>query len=354
MGGSISIDSLYLNVRYPRTDIFQRWYPFVEGMDYRRLKEGKVVGDFVVRNGASCYKFSLWQSDAKVFLTDQVDDKVGEGLGSGMWVQLGPKFLIHHANNLREAVKDLLAAVGMKEDYPIRITRIDVAVDLFGVAMNDQDTSVWQRGWVGRSKVSKLVFNSRTGALETINIGSRQSAVFLRIYDKIAQAVKDGDLEYWVDVWKGDKTPVTRVEWEVKPTEGNFSNDLKDFNLFIGFSVRELFNYLLDWGRLCIPDPGDSNNRRWQETSLWRDLRGLIATWADEVYWPTSRYGKEFHGVSQAYVRQVSGTLSGAMARFGEGKPDMIHLFEGLKKYGETLEVIKKKAVKKSEIYTRL
>ncbi len=88
--GVIHLDTLYLIVKYPYLDVFKSWYRHAEGIEYRKLKEGIQHGDFVVRNGASCYKFSLWQHDARIFLTDQVDEKVGEGNGSGIrfsWVQ---------------------------------------------------------------------------------------------------------------------------------------------------------------------------------------------------------------------------------------------------------------------------
>ena len=76
-----------------------------------------------------------------------------------------------------------------------------------------------------------------------------------------------------MDVWGNFQGPVTRIEWEVKPNDGNFSDDLKDLSLFNGFSIRELMNYLIDWGRLCDPNPNDSNRRRWNDSQFWADLK---------------------------------------------------------------------------------
>lgn len=353
MKGWISIDTLYLNVKYPKMDIFQTWYRYAEKAAYRKLKQGIPVGDFVVRNGTQGYKVSVWQHDARIFLTDQVDDKLGDGNGMGIWVQLGPKFLIHHANNLQHAVRELLSGIGINSDYPISITRLDIALDIPDVSMQDQDINSWRYGWVGRSKMSANFFNSRTGALETINIGSRASAVFLRIYDKLAQAIKEGDIEYWWDAWKCFPKQVTRIEWEIKPTGGGFTM-LKDFYTFNGFPVIELLNYLLKWGRLCIPNPDDSNNRRWKEDPFWKNVRTIVNEWSDGVDWLTSRKGKEFHGVSEKYVKQVSGTFSGAMARLGKDSPDMISMFDEMARYGESLDVINKKAVEKAAVYSKL
>jgi hypothetical protein len=354
MEGLVSLDTLYLVVRYPKADVYQNWAKHAEGIEHRKLKAGIAVGDFVLRTGASCYKYSVWQHDARVFLTDQVDDKVGEGRGSGIWVQLGPKFLIEHSNRWESAVKTLLYEIGVEGEYPIRVSRLDIAMDLFGVSMRGQEIKPWQDGWVGRSKVSGVFYNSRTGDLETIYIGSRKSAVFLRIYDKLAQAIKEGDIEYWLDVWKGRQGAVTRVEWQVLPGEGNFQDDLRDLSQLNGFSIRELLNYLLNWGRLCIPDPNDSNNRRWKDAEFWQGVRDLAQAWSDGVDWPTSRLGKQFHPVSWAYVQFVSGTIAGAAARLSEKDVSIMGLFEGLKEYGEDTKKITKKAKEKAEVFSKL
>lgn len=354
MDAFITIDTMYLHVKYPKRDAFDFYYQFIKDVDSRLIKQGKVVEDYVVKGGACGYKVSVWSHDARVYLTDQVDEKCGEGKGMGAWVQLGPKFLLEYINNLHEAVKGFLAGVGIKSIYPISITRIDIAVDLLGVSMQDQDIQFWSDGWVGRSKLSGVFYNSRSGDLETLYVGSRKSPVLLRIYDKVAQSMAEGDYEYWKDVWKGFEGPVMRIEWEVKPKDGNFSDDLKNFTVFNGFSIRELLIYLLDWGRLCTPDSANSNRNRWQDSPLWENLREVVAIWCDEISWPTSRYGKEFHGVSQAYVKSVSGTISGAMARLGGNDPSIIGLFDGLTKNGEPLEKINQKAKKKAEIFKRL
>lgn len=351
----IHLDTLYLLVKYPKLDVFKYWYSKVEHVEHRLLKRGIVSGDFVIKGGASCYKVSVWQHDARIFLTDQVDEKIGDGKGSGIWVQLGSKFLIQNIHNLHQAVKDLLFSIGVIGEYPTKINRLDVAIDLFGVNMQDEDLNSWRSGWVGRSKVSSLHFNSRTGALETINIGSRGSAVYLRIYDKVAQATAEGDIEYWRDVWQGYEGTVTRVEWEIKPDDGNFGKDLQDFSLFnSGFTVIELLNYLVDWGRLCIPDANDTNNRRWKDTPLWERVRTAVINFSTGHDYPISRHGKEFHGVSDGYIKFLSGTISGGMARLGLENPNMVTLLTGLSENGHGLESITRTAAKKATLFSKL
>jgi hypothetical protein len=354
MNAFITVDTMYINIKYPHPDLFRLWFRHVDGIDHRKLKEGVAVGNFVIRTGAAGYKISVWNHDARAFLTEDVDDKRGEGNGMGIWVQLGPKFMIQHINEIQKAVNEFLFSIGLRGDYPARITRLDMAIDLLGVSMMEQDINLWIDGWVGRSKVSGVFYNSRTGNLETFYVGSRKSPIFLRVYDKVAQSIMEGDINYWVDIWKEYKGPVTRIEWEVKPNDGKFQEDLKDLSKFSGFSTRELLIYLLDWGRLCIPNPLDSNRRRWEDTEFWINLRKYVTIWADGIDWPISRYGKEFHGISEPYIKLVSGTLSGAMARLDEKNPTLMGLIEGLEKHGQTLEAINQKAAAKAEIYSKL
>lgn len=352
--GIVLLDTLCLNVRYPYSDMFNRWYRFAKDADRHVLKRGIVAGDFVVRSGGAGYKFSLWQHDARFYLTDETDEKRGEGNGMGIRIQLGPKFLLQHITELVPIILDLLSDIGIKKQWPIHITRLDLAVDMFNTAMVDQSLKDWQENWVGRSKVSGVYFNSRTGDLETINIGSRTSAIYLRIYDKIAQAIKEGDAIYWLDVWeKSSLGEVTRVEWEIKPKKGNFSSDLVDFYKFNGFSRRELMNYLLEWGRLGIPE-NDVNRSRWKSAPFWKVIEEIKDEWALGVYWPTSRLGKEFKGISEAYIKQLSGSISGGMARLGGEEQGLIEMIDKMAEYGENLKRIKEKAKIKADIYQKL
>jgi hypothetical protein len=354
MEGLITVDTLYLHLKYPTRDIFDKYYQYVSEVDTRILREGCVVGDFVVKTGSSGYKISVWQHDARVFLTDQVDEKCGEGKGMGIWIQLGPKFLLENINNLQGGVSEFLTELGIKGIYPIGLTRIDLAIDCLGLAMADQDVNFWKEGWVGRSRLSKIYYSKRTGRLESIYFGSRSSPVYFRIYDKVTQSIIDGDDKYWLDVWKNFDGSVTRIEWEVKPKAGKFPDNLKDFNKFDGFSIRELMSYLLDWGRLCTPGQSDTNRNRWKDSPLWSEIRELVAKWSNGVDWPTSRYGKEFHGISDAYMKFLSGAISGGIAKTNPNNPNINGLFEGLDEFGETLEKIQRVAEMKAKRIKRL
>jgi hypothetical protein len=344
---------MYLNVKYPKADVFERWYFHVKGLEPRTLKRGIPFDEFLIKGGASGYKVSVWYQDARAFLTDEVDEKRGEGHGMGIWLQLGPKFLIQNGQNLKNAVKYFLEAIGVIGEYETRITRIDIAMDLFGVSMRDQDLDNWRNNWVGRSKVSSNHFDSKTGALQTINIGSRQSPIYVRIYDKRAQAIKDDDIFFWLDVWGGVDDEVTRIEWEVKPNDGNFENYLKNFSMFNGFAARELLNYLLDWGRLAEPDLSDENRSRWPDSEFWQGLREVAAQWANGVDWPILRHPHTIKPLSEAYVKQAAGVLAGAMARCNPQNPNWVDMLHEFEHYGNGIETLKYKARAKSEILIR-
>ena len=353
MSGWVSVDTVYVSVKYPSGDVFRRWFRFAEGVDYRRLKEGVPADDAVVRSGGSGYKVSVWRGDARAYLTDYVDQKVGDGRGMGIWVQIGPRYLRTHSDSLAVGVMGFLRSIGVRGEWPMRITRLDLAVDLPGVAMAEQDVEAWRRGWVGRSKVSKAVFDSRTGALQSVYVGSRRSAVFVRVYDKVAEAEKGGDLMWWRDVWGGHEGPVCRVEWETKPSKGGFES-VADLDQYCERELIGLASYLVRWGRLCEPSATDTNNRRWGVSALWSGVERAIDEWSEGARCPIARNGKEFKGVSDGYVRFLSGTISGGMARLGGDKPSLIGLLDGLKEHGQPFVTIQKKAERKAQVYSRL
>jgi hypothetical protein len=351
---SVSIDTVYINVKYPSVDVFSRWFPIIKEIEPRILKAGIPISDFLVKGGAGGYRVSVWSHGIRAFLTDRVDEVIGDGYGMGVWVQIGPKFLLDHPPGvgLRDAVKDFLFRIGVEGDWPISITRIDLALDLFGIELDDQNVEIWRKGWVGRSGISSTYFNTSSGKLETINVGSRRSAVFLRIYDKVAQAESEGDIDYWRDVWDGHSGPVTRIEWEVKPKLGGFV-ELQDFFRLCEFQVVKLLNYLVEWGRFCIPNPDDSNNRRWEISDFWKIVLSVAKDWADEITWPTSRMGKQFKGISEKYLRSVAGNFSGAMARLNPESPSLFSMLKEMEDWGLGLKKIQYDAENKAEVYKR-
>ena len=111
--GQVSIDTLRLTVKYPKSDIFRYWNRYKEGSDTRALKRGIIAEDWIVSTGAAGYPLSLVEHDARIFLTNETDEIRGDKKGMGILVQLGPKFIIHHYPRLESAVDELLARLGI-------------------------------------------------------------------------------------------------------------------------------------------------------------------------------------------------------------------------------------------------
>jgi hypothetical protein len=163
--------------------------------------------------------------------------------------------LVDHNSDLQDSVDDLLLSVGACASNPIKIKQIGLSMDILGFPLKSLNQFDFTLGWVGRSNMSNLEFNSENNDLETVLIGSlgrslkEQSPVILRRFDKVAHIAKSGDMFYWLDIWKDFNGPVTCLEWQVKPFDGNFADGLKQFDLFSDFEIIKLLVYLLKWGR---------------------------------------------------------------------------------------------------------
>lgn len=347
----VHLDTLHLSVRYPKSDVFRIYERLVDGIDRRTLKDGVVYKDTVIQTGMGAYSLSVWDGDIRAYLTDDVDSKRGDGMGLGIFVQIGPRFLLKNADRLHEAVNEFLISIGVIGDWLIKINRMDLAIDLLGVSLSDQKTIDWQEGWVGRAK--KNQFHCEREKIETIYIGAKRSAIYLRIYDKRLQASEKGDIEYWREFWGGFNGPVTRLEWQVDPREANFE-DLVNFADLNRASFVSLANYLLTWGRLAIPDAGDSNQSRWENHPFWVNVEREIKAWRGDNSSSLKRGSDEFREISEGYVNSTAGTISGALARFAIDTPSFDDLFKGMAEFGKGKKTMLKDAEQKLKILKRL
>lgn len=139
----------------------------------------------------------------------------------------------------------------------LHMTRLDVAyddhtgiLDIDRVAQDIQD----QR-YVSRMNWWEVVRSCKGVSCQ---VGSPQSKVLVRIYDKAAErGYEDG--QHWV-----------RVELQLRDSRAEeFSN--------IPMPVGEAFaGVLLNYLRFVEPDESDSNKSRWQMTEYWADLIGDV------------------------------------------------------------------------------
>lgn len=372
--GFLGIDSLYAVIEYPHADTFNHWWSQVGDLHSPKLYDGIVWGDFVLRTGAHGYKLSVWDGDARLYLTDRVADNLQgtrcEGQGMGALLQLGPKWLRQYGDDGVGPTKRLIADVlgqmayfGIREPeaYPIRLNRLDITVDVIGLDATGLSITEWHEQWVGRAKPRALYFSPKSGQVQGLQVGSAEGAVALRVYDKVFESQQKGLGTFWRSVWglSDDTLPVTRFEWPIHCYRGKFARVryLQDltFQSFMG-----LLNYAsLKWGRLCLPNENDDNQTRWPLAPLWADLRWLIDDWSlhyDEII--PRRYDYKTD-VTDAYLNAISGWFAGLQARVGLvknlGEPASLEQsLDYLEKQGYDKSDIAVKAREKWERWTRL
>ena len=139
----------------------------------------------------------------------------------------------------------------------LKITRLDVAFDdhtgIFDIRDVVEDTQ--DGNFVSRSDYWETVLSSKGS---TVQIGSPQSKVLVRIYDKAAERHCEPGT-HWV-----------RVEMQLRDDRAlQFTK--------IPMTVGEAFSgVLLNYLRYVIPDDTDTNKWRWQMTDYWLDMLEVL------------------------------------------------------------------------------
>ncbi|MCB9459640.1 MAG: hypothetical protein H6670_08325 [Anaerolineaceae bacterium] len=374
----LGIDSLYLLIEYPDIDVYRRWKAAIAHVPKKRLYRGHPHEDFVIKNGMLGYGLSMWEGDARILLTDQVDEtlrstkRAGEGMGA--LLQLGPKWLTQYADidcpdDFREAIYIQFRRFGIEdpEEYPIRINRIDIALDIFGLATSELDFSEWKNGWVGRS--GAISSWAEDGNLTGIKIGSPKGSVYFKLYDKVLQSKSDSDLGFWITAWNWIEFAskidienacipfeIARAEWSIRPYNAKFENFkyLEDYT-FEG--LQEIANYVLKkWGRLCTIS-GNTNRAQWHTHPLWQKIQEFMQeSWHLATADIATRQYNLTPDISPKFKSSFRGSLASLRARVG------LHLgYDHPASTEETLEYIHKQtkdadtlAQEKFEIILRL
>ncbi len=183
--------------------------------------------------------------------------------------------------------------------------------------------------------------------------------VRFKLYDKVQESIKRGTTRFWRSVWNipdGEIVDVARFEWTVKVYEANFT-EIQYLSDYTFPRLKELLNYAsLKWGRLCIPDPEDSNQSRWQLTPLWEAVIELIDGWSLSEDWYAVRRYDLRPDMSLAYLKFIAGSLGGFMARVGieQGAEIEATLDEALDLLKDKGLSVDERAKKKWELYIRL
>ncbi|GAB5491435.1 MAG: hypothetical protein Phog2KO_16500 [Phototrophicaceae bacterium] len=373
----LGVDSLYLVIEYPHADVYSHWTQGLHNLQDKRLFDGIPFGDVLIRRGGLGYKLSVWMGDSRLFITDRVDDRLVDtgsaGQGMGLMLQLGSKWLRQYADftsyeTLSASIYALLVQFHVKEPekYAIRINRIDVALDVVGLPVSEFSVDEWRYGWVGRASGKHFYDDASTGNLSGLAIGSSRGAVRFKVYDKILEAQKSGDLMFWLSVWSVDFSEVgldfdlppsvARFEWTIKPHGAKFigMQYLKDYS-FDG--LKELINYVTTkWGRFCVPH-GDKNQSRWEIHPLWVKIRRMmIEEWDIDHVGVAKRDYHTSPDLNPAYMSSVTGWIAGLMARVGlaQGYDTPADIYEAVMMAQDQSEPVMDKANKKWAIMSRL
>lgn len=139
----------------------------------------------------------------------------------------------------------------------LNITRLDVAFDdhtgVLDIGQVVQDTQMGN--FVSKSDYWETVLSSKGS---TVQIGSPQSKVVIRIYDKAAERHCEAGT-HWV-----------RVELQLRDDRA------KQF-MKLPLTIGESFSgVVLNYLRYVIPDETDTNRWRWQMTDYWINLLEIV------------------------------------------------------------------------------
>lgn len=182
----LGIDSLYLVMEYPHVDVFQFWASQVGDFLDPRLFDGIPFEDFLIRRGGLGYKLSVWINEARLFITDRVDDNLGDSdsHGMGIMLQLSPKWLwkygdVVSAKTLQQNILAQLAVFGVENpsEYRIRLNRMDINLDVRGLPMSDISIAEWQHHWVGYANRKSFHISPTTRQLECLSIGTSSGVI---------------------------------------------------------------------------------------------------------------------------------------------------------------------------------
>lgn len=371
----IGIDSLYLVIEYQDRDVYDYWNEPVKGVReenrIEKLREGIPYHGMLLRTGGLGYQLSVWDGDARLFLTHRVNDVLkntpSEGQGMGIMLQLGPKWLRAYADagpkSFRENLLSQLISFGISESdqYPMRINRLDIAIDILGLSVASFSADEWRENWIGYASPSSFHVSDKTRQLEGLTVGSSSGAVRFKIYDKVAESEKRGTSRFWRSVWgieEQETVEVARFEWSIKCYKARFA-EMRYFSEFTYTKLLELLNYAsLKWGRLCIPQP-TVNQSRWPLAPIWKELRAIIEDYTFSYNVAAHREYDYRVDLNEAYLKSVAGWLAGLLVRvgleFNGEKP--VTLPDGmgfLKDTGYPDSYISRKANKKWAVASRL
>ena len=223
------------------------------------------------------------------------------------------------------ALREVLDALGYRwRDESI--SRVDVCADVPNVTVQKFAKAVHNGRVITRANKrgehNRLTFSERgtvTGETQTLEIGKKSSATFLRIYDKLEESKRD---EYKRHLcvskrWGTLPDSAVRVEFQLRREAVRKAGikTLKDLSQRVGSLCAYLTH---DWFRITarVPDRGNGHQRRFASSALWKHVSSAFQSWTGGVDLPREAVATK--GVPEArLLRQGVGVLSRVLASRG-------------------------------------
>jgi len=214
----------------------------------------------------------------------------GNGYIESKWILDGGRILWHPdrpemgvhvilpAKSLALVSFTSLGLLTRARDWGAKVTRLDLAFDDFGGILNiDTIFGCLKSGdVVTRFKKFSRVEGMQAGVPErighTVNVGSRSSNSYIRIYDKLAEQLSKNQDVTGIDSW-------TRVEIELKKERANAMSDLLAgcaeglSDVSPGTLCASVLLGLIDFK---IRNYEDENKSRWATTAWWHEFVGSV------------------------------------------------------------------------------
>ena len=210
---------------------------------------GMESATWTITKGAHGYKDRLYYNCISIHYNGSPD--------MGVWLEMSGQGC-RCFESVGHGDYDMLLQLVQDNPEQMKVTRMDVAFDdhsgILDIQQICQDTRL--QNYVAKA-IAWQVVESNKGA--AVYIGSQQSDVLIRIYDKAAERnITDGS--HWV-----------RVELQLRRDRA------LEFSRLPGTIGERYAGVLVNYLRYVVPADDDSNKWRWPLTDYWADLIGAAA-----------------------------------------------------------------------------
>lgn len=232
-------------------------------------------------------------------------------LAAGLWE--------YDLDELRERAVALFRSVGCRIGTRL-VTRVDYAFDFYAPGFEAEMVPGVSRGVVAHSSVkvrTPMTFSGEehgtTRRVETLTIGTKAS-LQVQVYNKTVEIAKRPEKEWMYKVWGNagwhrSQGHVWRLEFRYG---GEYLKErgLKDHGVMMATLPGMLKEALLK-RRLTVPNPRDTNERRWPLHPLWQ----LALSQIDAGFMPgIGHYFTDARDVhSERLLNQAAGTIRSAI-----------------------------------------